>query len=121
MYGILTCFVGSEWRGPATEISEMTSHTRNSTFKEIPLSGPFLIYLSRSKSCGSGYEGCYLDKTPRLLGLHLLPRERIALANRAGIGRIVGDDLKPRFTGSGEVRIPIHQLVQRAVRQGSFL
>lgn len=54
----------------------------------------FLIDLSRSQSRVSGYEGRYLDQTPRFLGIYVLSREGTAVANRAGANRIVGRELR---------------------------
>lgn len=68
---------------------------------------PFLIYLSRSQSRVSGYEGRYLDQTPWFLGIYVLSCEGTIVANRAGANRVVGRELKFDFTATRRSPAPL--------------
>jgi hypothetical protein len=67
----------------------------------------FLIDLSRSQSRVSGYEGRYLDQTPRFLGIYVLSGEGTTVANRAGANRVVGRELKLDVTATRHLPAPL--------------
>jgi len=90
------CFptLGQSWVEPGSSAAASAQrHTSTGRASEKFSSGPFLIYLSRSQSRVSRYEGRCLDQATRILGFPLLPREGTALVDRPDTGCAVGDQL----------------------------